>query len=73
MDMKMKPAFSSTIHEFSYDEDTQKLTIIFSGGSRYVYSGVPKEVVEGFRAAESRGKFFGREIKHIYPVKKIEG
>jgi hypothetical protein len=68
----MKPSFSSTISEFSYDEDTQSLTITFSSGSRYVYSGVPKEVVEGFRAAESRGKFFGREIKHIYPMQKIE-
>jgi hypothetical protein len=65
------PVVSSTIQSIGYDEETEniksKLTVIFASGARYVYAGVPREVWDRFKEAESVGRFFAREIKLVFP------
>ncbi len=68
----MIPVKSSLIKAIGYDEDTQKLTINFKTGGKYVYSEVPPAVWEAFRAAESVGRFFSANIKGGYSYEKAE-
>jgi hypothetical protein len=62
---------SSVIRSHSYDAQTRALTITFVTGRRYVYDGVPQEVVDGFKAAFSRGTFFNREIRDHYGYREV--
>jgi hypothetical protein len=68
---EMIPVVSSTIKAIGYDEESEsiksRLTVIFAGGARYVYPGVPRELWERFKDAESVGRFFAREIKPAFP------
>lgn len=62
---------SSVIRAFSYDERRRRLTIAFVSGEIYAYDGVPPQVVEDFRAAPSRGRFFGPNIRDSYPYRRL--
>jgi hypothetical protein len=57
---------SSVIRSFLYDSEKSELWITFVSGRRYVYSGVPQDVVDAFNAAPSRGTFFNSEIRDDY-------
>ena len=65
------PVVSSTIKSIGYQEETEhiksQLIVIFTSGTRYVYAGVPRELWERFKDAESVGRFFAREIKPAFP------
>lgn len=62
------PCESSQIEGFGYDEASQTLAIRFLGkgvtpGSVYHYADVPLHVFTEMQAAESKGKFFGANIR----------
>lgn len=61
---------SKLIAAFGFVEDM--LLIVFKNGPGvvYVYHGVPEKVIEGFVAAESKGKYFTQHVKNKYPFKK---
>jgi len=63
---------SSQIAGFGYTPATQQLTIKFKhGGSVYDYQNVPQAVFDGLNAAESKGRYFGQNIRHApYPYKR---
>lgn len=63
---------SSVIRSFSYDEAARRLRITFVSGDVYEYDDVPPAVVEEFRAAPSRGRFFGPHIRDRYPYRRVE-
>ena len=63
---------SSVIRRFSYDEARQLLRVTFVSGDVYEYQGVPPAVNEAFRAAFSKGQFFGPNIRDRYPFRLIE-
>ena len=44
----------------------------FVSGEVYEYDGVPPEVNDAFRAAFSRGRFFGPHIRDRYPFRRVE-
>ena len=48
------------------------MTVTFVTGRRYVYQGVPQDVVTAFRSAPSRGAFFNVEIRDEYDYVEIE-
>lgn len=69
------PCESSQISGFGYDESTQTLAIQFPGrgvtpGSVYHYAAVPPGVFAEFKASESKGKFFGSQIRGRYDYEK---
>lgn len=65
--LEMIPVVSSTIKAIGYREETEsikaRLTVIFNSGGRYNYDGVPQDLWERLKDAESVGRFFAREIK----------
>jgi hypothetical protein len=64
---------SSVIQRFTYRPETAELDIIFTTGRRYIYSDVPKEVADEFRAAFSKGVYFNRYIRDRYEYRELEG
>ncbi|KVZ62227.1 hypothetical protein WT49_11295 [Burkholderia territorii] len=55
---------SSQISAFAYNEQDQRLNIVFvKNGDEYQYSNVPKEVVDQLVAADSFGSAFSGLIK----------
>jgi len=63
---------SSVIRRFSYDEPKRRLRIVFTSGDVYDYEGVPSQLVADFRAAFSKGQFFGPNIRDRFPCRRVE-
>lgn len=63
---------SSVIRRFSYDEPRRRLRVTFTSGDVYDYDAVPPEVVADFRAAFSKGRFFGPNIRDRYRYRRVE-
>lgn len=73
--IEMIPCASSQIEAFGYDAETRTLAIRFPGrgatpGSVYHYAEVPAHVFEAMSGAESKGKFFGSQIRGHYEYEK---
>jgi hypothetical protein len=71
----MTACASSQISGYGYDAATQTLAISFPGrGAQpdtiYHYFDVPPEVYAALQAAESKGKFFGAEIRTKFRYEK---
>ena len=63
-------ATSSLIRRALYRPDEGELDLLLPGGRRYIYSNVPAEVADGFRAAESKGRFYNAEIRNRFPCRE---
>ncbi|MFJ6025665.1 KTSC domain-containing protein [Brevundimonas sp. NPDC092305] len=63
---------SSVIRRFSYDEPHRRLRVVFTSGDVYDYDRVPPDVVEDLRAAPSKGRFFGPNIRTRYPYRRVD-
>lgn len=60
----MQPVTSSSnVSAWGYDIPRQELYVEFKGGSTYRYRNVPHEVAIGWAEAESKGKYFLKEVK----------
>ncbi|WP_291141858.1 KTSC domain-containing protein [Hydrogenophaga sp.] len=71
----LSPCESSQIVAFGYDPATQTLAIQFPGrgvkaGDTYHYAEVPPKVYQDMVDAESKGKFFGSQIRGRYAYAK---
>lgn len=62
---------SSQMSGIGHDPATNTLAIKFNTGSMYHYDGVSPELYEQFLAAESKGKFFGANVKGKFGYRKI--
>ncbi len=63
---------SSNLASVGYNPETTTLEIEFHSGDIYQYSGVPEDVHQGLMNAESKGKYFHRNIKNAgYPYTKV--
>ena len=54
---------SSQVDSFRYDPAAKVLSVTFKSGGEYHYSDVPQGVVDGFKKAESAGKYLASSIK----------
>jgi len=68
------PAFenSSNIASADYDPAAQKLTVTFRNGGQYAYAGVPQDVFNEMKSAESVGSYFHTSVRGAYEAAKIE-
>lgn len=66
----MVQAKSSNVGQIGHD--AQGMHVIFKGGARYLYEGVPAEVYHEALAAESLGKFIAQRIKGQYRFVKFD-
>lgn len=63
---------STVIRRFRYCPEIQELEIIFTTGRRYLYSAVPQQAVDEFRAAFAKGVHFNRYIRDRYECREVE-
>jgi len=63
---------STVIRRFEYRPQLQALDIEFVSGRRYRYRPVPADIVEDFRAAFSKGRFFNACIRDRYACIALE-
>ncbi len=61
---------STVIEVIEYDSSTETLTVKFKNGSVYEYYGITKKMFEDFAVSPSKGRFFHRNIRGVYPCKK---
>jgi hypothetical protein len=61
---------STAIAHIGYDEATRELHVSFVHGATYTYYGVPRDVYVAFRAAASKGQFFGSRIRDRYDFRR---
>ena len=62
---------SSVIRGAWYLPERRQLDLLFTSGRRYIYSGVPMAVADGFAAAESKGRFYNHEIRNRFPCREV--
>ena len=58
---------SSVIQSFVYDKEEQRLVVRFVSGKVYTYGDVPAGIVDGFKAAASKGTYFNDVIRDRFP------
>lgn len=63
---------STVIRRFDYRPERRELEITFTTGRRYLYSDVPEQAVDQFRAAFSKGAHFNRCIRDHYPYRELQ-
>jgi len=61
---------SSVIKNVWYKPSLASLVVDYNNGSSYEYLDVPYFVFEGFRSAESKGRFINKHIKTRFEFKK---
>lgn len=61
---------SSWIASVTYASDAT-LIVRFRRGTTYRYFTVPRATVEGFLAAPSKGAYFTRRIRNVFPHTQI--
>ena len=61
---------STVIQRFDYAPERRELTVIFTTGRVYIYEAVPTDVVEGFRSAFSKGRFFNARIRDRFACRE---
>lgn len=69
--VKAVKARSSTVRAFSYLPDKKQLDVEFHSGRKYRYSGVPAEIHEGLKAANSKGSFLHSSIIGKFDTTKL--
>lgn len=62
---------SSQIAAAGHDPATGTLAVRFHTGTVYQYQDVPAEVAEGLLSAQSKGRYFGAEIRGKFEYSKV--
>lgn len=71
MNMDRKDIDSSMLRSIGYDPDSSTLELEFNNGAVWQYFDFPESLWYEFESAESKGKFFFREIKNQYPESRV--
>lgn len=66
-----KVAQSRHLQTYSYDPNTQTLTIQFQNGSIHQWTGVPLTEFYNFDQSASKGTYLWAKIKGQYPSQKL--
>ncbi|KJY38188.1 MULTISPECIES: KTSC domain-containing protein [unclassified Streptomyces] len=69
--MDRTPVDSSALRSVGYDAAQRVLELEFVRGGRYAYLAVPRRVHRELMAAESHGRYFLREIRDRYEVRRL--
>ena len=63
---QLAPVESSSIAAIGYNPAERALWVQFVTGRTYRYHDVPRETYEEFLRAESKGRYFNREIRDAF-------
>ena len=58
---------SAVLAAAGYCESSQSLVLVFRSGSAYGYFGVPSDIFRALLIAESKGTYFNRSIRGVFP------
>lgn len=62
---------SAAVERVTYDPKKEELTVTYSGGRGYVYSGVTRKEADAVRSAPSKGRAIN-DIKRSHDVRNVE-
>jgi hypothetical protein len=62
---------SSSLARLDYDDRQRVLQAEFRDGSIYQYPGVPLETYQELLQAESKGAYFNRRVRRLFPYVKL--
>ncbi len=62
---------SSNLASIGYDPETSTLEVEFNNGAIWQYFDVPESVWHEFESSESKGKFFGQEVRGQYSESQV--
>lgn len=63
---------STVIEKIDYERDRATMTVTFTTGRVYRYYAVPLSVVEEFRSASSKGRYFNTHIRDRFPFQELD-
>lgn len=69
--MNRQPVSSSVIRSVGYEAETRTLELEFCSGQIYHYSDVPEMKYQDLMQADSKGSYFNKCIRYLYPTKRI--
>lgn len=64
---------SEVIAGIAYDDASRACEVRFANGRVYRYDGVPRSVFDWWMRAPSKGAFFNRKVRDVYPYRELEG
>ncbi len=67
------PVKSSNLASIGYDARGRVLEVEFLHGGVYRYFDVPREIFAALMAAESKGRYFGANIRSRFRFEKVTG
>jgi len=67
---EMQPVESSAVARIGYDAELEEAFVEYLDGDLYAYEGVPVDIFEELRHAESKGTFVNATIKR-YPFRRV--
>ncbi|MDR0355608.1 MAG: KTSC domain-containing protein [Deltaproteobacteria bacterium] len=70
--VEMIDVSSSNVAALGYDEANRILHVRFANQMVVIYKGVPMGQFEGLLKAPSIGAYMHRNIRNLYPYKRIE-
>ena len=62
---------SEAVEDIKYDDTRQRMRVTFTTGRVYDYLDVPPDEYQGFRDAESWGKYFNANIRNRYEYREV--
>ena len=62
---------SSLLARVAYDSRRSILQVAFRNGVAHQYTGVPAEIYQGLLQADSKGAYFNRCIRGLYPYELL--
>lgn len=62
------PKNSTAIKRAWYDKGTKILTVQFQSEKAYLYAGVPNAIFTRLQQAHSKGRYFAKHIRGVYPA-----
>ena len=66
VEIKRQPIESSVLASVGFDAKTRLLEVQFHSGAIYLYLDVPEQIYRSLLAAESKGQFFGANIRNKF-------
>ncbi|MBJ8823586.1 KTSC domain-containing protein [Citrobacter freundii] len=69
--MLRQPVASSNLQSVGYDVSNRILEIAFHGGGIYQYRVVPLTTYQSLMAAPSKGSYFARHIRNVFPTIRV--
>lgn len=70
--MERQEVESTTMRSVGYDQTNQILEIEFQSGLIYQYLDIPAALYKALWEAESKGRYFNREIRATYEFVRVD-